>query len=92
MPPEQAYRGSLFGMGNDQVVPPQRQYPSRQVAVGSPLLLRALWQDADRQVLVGNDWEQDALLSELVEGFGVQRVFYGETTSLDMADTVVPPG
>ena len=91
MPPEQAYRDSLLGMGHDQVVPPQRQYPSGKAVVASPLLLRAVWENADRQVLVGNDWEQDALLSELVEGFGIRTVFYNDTGALDMADTAVPP-
>lgn len=48
--------------------------------------------DCGRQILVGNDYEEDALLSQLVAWYGVKRVFYGETVSLDMADTVVPPG
>jgi hypothetical protein len=90
---QQAYRDSLLGMGNDQVVPPQRQYPSGKAVVASPLLLRAIWADANRQVLVGNDYEEDALLSHLVECFGVMRVMYGldSETLLDMADTTVPP-
>lgn len=93
MQTQQAYRDSLLCVGHDQVVPPQRQDAQDRVLVASPLLLRAIWADANRQVLVGNDYEEDALLSHLVECFGVMRVMYGvdSETLLDMADTTVPP-
>ena len=93
MQTQQAYRGSLFCVGNEQVVPPQRQYPSGKTVIASALLLRAIWKEPDRQILVGSDYEEDALLSHLVECFGVMRVLYGLDTQtlLDMADTVVPP-
>lgn len=93
MQTQQAYRDSLLCVGHDQVVPPQRQDAQDRVLVASPLLLRAIWENADRQVLVGEEYEEDALLSHLVECFGVMCVLYGLDTEtlLNMADTAVPP-